>query len=152
MRNRLFIAALGVASFCVAFSFVIRTQAAQRGKASRSALIGRGKYIVDGVAMCGDCHTPRLPTGAADASQYLRGADLEFKPVREILQWAERAPDITAEGLKEYSVESLIKVLKGKTDQKGQPMPIFKPPMPPYRLKDDDAKAVAMYLKSLKPK
>jgi mono/diheme cytochrome c family protein len=99
--------------------------------------------------MCGDCHTPRLPGGAFAVSKYLQGADLDFKPVHEIPNWAERAPDITAEGLKEYSVESLIKVLKGKTDEKGQPVPLFKPPMPSYRLNDNDAKAVATYLKSL---
>jgi mono/diheme cytochrome c family protein len=35
----------------------------------------RGKYLVDHVAACGDCHTPRLPTGAPDMTKYLSGVD-----------------------------------------------------------------------------
>ena len=30
----------------------------------RSILVGRGKYIVDSVAMCGTCHTPHTSSGA----------------------------------------------------------------------------------------
>lgn len=155
MKNRLFIVALSAAAFWVTFSLVMRTQAAQKAAASKSsqaALITHGKYLVDRVAMCGDCHTPRLSSGAPDASKYLQGADLDFKPVHPVPNWAERAPDITAEGMKEYTVEQLATVLKGEMDEKGQPIPMFKPPMPAYRLNDYDAKAVATYLKSLKPK
>jgi mono/diheme cytochrome c family protein len=135
--------------------WAIRTSAGQErrsGKSPPTALIAHGKYLVDRVAMCGDCHTPRLSSGAPDASQYLQGADLDFKPVHPVPNWAERAPDITAEGLKEYTVESLTKVLKGQTDANGQSVPLFKPPMPTYRLNDYDAKAVATYLKSVSSK
>ena len=35
--------------------------------------VARGKYIVDVVASCTDCHTPRLPTGMPDMNNYLAG-------------------------------------------------------------------------------
>jgi mono/diheme cytochrome c family protein len=40
-----------------------------------AAVIARGKYIVDVVAVCQDCHTPRDEAGAPIAEQYLAGAE-----------------------------------------------------------------------------
>lgn len=39
------------------------------------AVAARGKYIVDVVAVCQDCHTPRNEAGAPIAEQYLAGAE-----------------------------------------------------------------------------
>jgi mono/diheme cytochrome c family protein len=39
-----------------------------------TATVARGGYLVDHVAICGDCHTPRDPIGAPEASRYLAGA------------------------------------------------------------------------------
>jgi len=38
----------------------------------------RGKYIVDHVAACGDCHTPRNMDGSPDLTKYLAGVDCLF--------------------------------------------------------------------------
>ena len=38
-------------------------------------LVARGKYLVDSVAACADCHTPRGPMGAPLTDQYLAGAE-----------------------------------------------------------------------------
>lgn len=35
--------------------------------------VARGQYLVDHVAGCGDCHTPRLENGAPDPARYLAG-------------------------------------------------------------------------------
>jgi mono/diheme cytochrome c family protein len=35
--------------------------------------IRRGRYLVDHVAICGDCHTPRTRLGASDDDRYLAG-------------------------------------------------------------------------------
>jgi mono/diheme cytochrome c family protein len=40
-----------------------------------SAQLARGKYLVDHVAVCVDCHTPRTNTGAFDMTKYLAGID-----------------------------------------------------------------------------
>jgi mono/diheme cytochrome c family protein len=35
--------------------------------------VSRGRYLVDHVAICGDCHTPRSRFGAEDGTRYLAG-------------------------------------------------------------------------------
>lgn len=37
--------------------------------------VARGKYLVDNVAVCSDCHTPRNAMGAPIVEQYLAGAE-----------------------------------------------------------------------------
>ena len=40
--------------------------------------VARGKYLVDEVARCGDCHTPKLQDGSFVKSATLRGTQLNF--------------------------------------------------------------------------
>ena len=41
--------------------------------AGLAALVERGRYLVNNVIGCPECHTPRLPTGALDMTRYLAG-------------------------------------------------------------------------------
>lgn len=118
---------------------------------SRALLLRRGKYIVDDVAMCGDCHTPHLQTGEPDMSKHLRGAPFDFTPIHPIPNLATQVPDITAQGLKGFTVEQVASILQGKRDNQGRPIPQFSPPMPLYQMHKPDALAVATYLMSLNP-
>ena len=63
---------------------------------SRSAAdkgeIERGRYLVEDVAKCGECHTPRDAQGQLDHSAWLQGAPIWIMPVRPIANWAEHAP------------------------------------------------------------
>jgi mono/diheme cytochrome c family protein len=45
--------------------------------AAPSEPVARGRYLVDHVAICGDCHTPRDRFGAEDESRYLAGTAAE---------------------------------------------------------------------------
>lgn len=121
-------------------------------KPSREALLAQGKYLVDRVCVCGGCHTPRTEKGAYNMSNYLRGADVPYKPATPAGIWVSHAPDITAPAMRKYTTDELATLLKGKTGRDGQPVRVFQAPMPPYRLNDTDALAVATYLKSLAPK
>jgi mono/diheme cytochrome c family protein len=56
---------------------------------TRSAIWNRGHYLVDALAHCGECHTPRNVTQGMQQDKYLQGALLE----------GVIAPDITKEGL-----------------------------------------------------
>lgn len=38
-------------------------------------LVERGRYLVNDVSQCAFCHTPRLPDGSADLSNFLAGVD-----------------------------------------------------------------------------
>lgn len=56
---------------------------------AKSAQWNRGAYLVEALAHCGDCHTPRNFMGATIASERFKGAKID--------QWY--APDITPEAL-----------------------------------------------------
>jgi mono/diheme cytochrome c family protein len=110
-----------------------------------AAKLARGKYLVEHVGMCADCHTPRGPGGVFDESRSLKGAPLGFAPTVPMPAWAGYAPPIA--GLHNYTDEQALAFLTtGKTIH-GQPL---RPPMPPYRFSSEDADAVLVYLRSLK--
>lgn len=104
----------------------------------------RGKYLVESVAMCADCHTPRNQAGAPDQNRWLQGSVLDFQPAHAVPNWAGKAPGIA--GLPKLGDAAVIKLLETGQMPDGQPS---RPPMPQYRLSHDDAAAVADYLKSL---
>jgi len=107
---------------------------------------GRGKYIVENVAMCIQCHTPRDANGQLRMTEYLMGAPVYVKaPPFPNMQWAIKAPAIA--GLPGYTKEQGMRLLmEGITADGRRPTP----PMPPFRMNRSDAEAVATYLKSLK--
>ena len=106
--------------------------------------VERGRYLVHHVAMCVQCHTPRDPRGNLVEPRLLQGAPVPLSsPFAEA--WAFRAPWLA--GLPGHSEEELVKLLRtGIVPRTGRPPA---PPMPPFRMAESDAKAVAAYLKSL---
>lgn len=112
---------------------------------TREEIIAHGKYLVDGVGMCSDCHTVRLPTGEFDMTTYLTGAPSPGGPPPPGVPFA--PVSVALAGLPNaYTEAGLAKFLMDGTPEDGSP-PL--PPMPPYRLNEADAKAVAAYLASL---
>lgn len=105
----------------------------------------RGKYIVERVGMCGDCHTPRDAKGEPIAAQALHGAPLGLRPLHP-MQFAEYAPRIAGLPVNWTPQETAIFLQTGKRADGSSPLP----PMPPYRLTKEDAWAVVDYLRSLK--
>jgi mono/diheme cytochrome c family protein len=119
-------------------------QTGQTSAPSSAALIERGKYLVERVAMCIDCHSPRTPTGEFDQKRWLQGSVLDFAPRHPIPNWTDIAPAIA--GLPGYTEEEAVRLLETGLGPNGKPL---RPPMPPYRLNHEDALAVVAYLKSL---
>jgi hypothetical protein len=71
---------------------------------------------------------------------------LEFKPITPNASWAESAPDIR--GIKGYNEEAAVMLFsRGIAKNYGE----LAPPMPSYKMTEDDADAVYKYLKSLEP-
>jgi hypothetical protein len=107
--------------------------------------VERDKYIVEQVAMCGECRTPRDQSGRLIRAEYLRGAPVPVKaPPYPNMKWAIKAPTIA--GLPGYSKEQGVRLLtEGVSANGGFP----DPPMPRFRLTAADAEAVVAYLKSL---
>ncbi len=101
----------------------------------------RGRYLVERVMMCGECHTP-IANGQPDRTRWLEGGPLPF-PVAA--GFAKVAPPIA--GLPSgWTRQQFIRFIETGVDPNGDSA---KPPMPAYRLNADDAQAVAAYLISL---
>jgi len=108
------------------------------------ALIERGKYIVESVAMCERCHTPRDERGNAERSNWLKGGPVQLKQTYPTPTWAEREPRIA--GSPPGTDEQFITLLTTGISRTGAPPNL---PMPPFRMTRQDAEAVLAYLKSL---
>jgi cytochrome c553 len=104
------------------------------------ALVDRGDYLVNGVVLCGDCHTPRLENMALDEARRLQGADIGGPPTM-----ATYAPPL-AGGPANFTEEQFISFLQSGVRPDGSHP---RPPMPPYRLNEEDARAVSAYIRSL---
>ncbi len=105
--------------------------------------VSRGEHLVTKVAMCQDCHSPRLEDGQFDPEGWLTGAVLGFEPSME-MPWSPVAPPIA--GLPTLTDEEALTFLTtGVLPDGRRPLP----PMPEYRLTPDEAGDVIAYLKSL---
>jgi mono/diheme cytochrome c family protein len=108
--------------------------------------MARGKYIVEDVAMCAQCHTPRDSNGELERGKWLEGASLWLQPSRPTSDWPLKAPRIA--GNPPGSDADMIKLLTTGLWQDNKPL---RPPMPQFRMTQQDAAAVVAYLKSLSP-
>jgi len=140
--KKLVVAAAAVALLCVSI------MAGQNAKppASSKAAIARGKYLVENVGMCGDCHTPRNEKGEFIKEQWLTGAPFPFKPIAPMPVWAEKSVNIA--GLPGWDKDAAVKFMMTGIAYNGLPA---RPPMPEYRFNRTDSEAVVAYLRSLSP-
>lgn len=105
-----------------------------------TALVERGEYLVNNIGGCNDCHTPMTPQGP-DMTRSLQGATLMFEPTIQI-PWAPTAPPIA--GLPEgYTEEQFIAFMQTGVRADGSHA---LPPMPQFRLNEEDARAMAAYI------
>jgi mono/diheme cytochrome c family protein len=104
----------------------------------------RGAYLVEGLGHCGACHTPTNVLGSSEKQSTLRGGKLE--------DWY--APNLTADvrsGLGNWSVDDIVAFLKtgrnSRTVAYGPMSEVIT--FSTSKLKDDDLKAIATYLKDV---
>jgi mono/diheme cytochrome c family protein len=107
-------------------------------------ILARGEYLVQGVAMCQECHTPRDAEGELIPEQLLMGASMPVLPPAFVERWGRRAPAIA--GLPGYTDDEAVRLLTEGITSRGT---VPRPPMPQYRFSDEDARAVVAYLMSL---
>lgn len=117
-----------------------------RSNTGTSAEVARGKYLVENVAMCGQCHTPRDASGALDPVRPLDGAPVTLRPPNADPNWPINAPRIG--GNPPASDADMVKLLTTGIWTNGKPLRF---PMMPFRMSESDARAVVSYLKSLHP-
>jgi mono/diheme cytochrome c family protein len=150
MKPFLALVSTGVA---VAASVLALTSATNRALAnsnrqtSQQEQIERGRYIVHGVGLCTDCHSPRDNKGEFLEGKHLTGAPIPFAATVP-MPWVPVAPKIA--GLPAgFTAEQTVHFLMTGERPNGRPAPL--PPMPPYRMDRRDAEAVTAYLESLAP-
>ena len=118
----------------------------QKLRAVSAARIAHGKYLVEQVGLCGDCHTPHNEKGEPIKEQWLKGATLDFKPIAPVLVWADKAVNIA--GLPGWGKDAAIRFMMTGIARNQLPA---RPPMPQFRFNEPDAEAIVAYLKSLEP-
>ncbi len=114
-------------------------------KAGTAADVARGKYLVEGVAVCGQCHTPRDSNGNLDRSHWLQGGSVPYMPAKANSDWPISAPRIG--GTPPASDADMIKLLTTGIWTNGNRLRL---PMPQFRMERGDAEAVVAYLKTVK--
>jgi mono/diheme cytochrome c family protein len=109
----------------------------------------RGKYLVEELAQCQVCHTPRGADGQLDREKWLKGTVLDFQPMQPVKEWHKTSPDLTSGSRlwERWGEKGITEFLKTGLGPKGH---AADPPMPTYKLKAEDAEAIVAYLKTLK--
>jgi len=112
--------------------------------AESGTLVERGRYIVENVAMCELCHTPRDVNGNPEKDHWLKGGPAQLRPSYPSPYWALVEPKIG--GGPPGSDADFIRLMTTGISRTGSPP---NPPMPPFRMTRADAEAVLAYLKSM---
>jgi len=101
-----------------------------------------GRYIVEHVAMCIECHSGRDSRGNILESERFLGAPIPFAPPWSN-DWAMRAP--RNRGLPGYTDDLALRLLtQGAIGRNGEQL---KPPMPRFRMSVQDAADVIAYMR-----
>lgn len=121
--------------------------------ASRSAEWNRGAYLVQGLAHCGACHTPRNLLGAEKLSHSFSGGVL--REVMDDRDVARAAPDLTParHGLGAWSEDDIANYLKLGVSSRARLIGTMNEVIlnSTRHLTEADNRAMAVYLKSLQP-
>ncbi len=144
-QSRLYAVSLAMVMLFCFFAFA-QSQNRDSQSASRSdsnpALVARGKYIVDDVAVCSQCHTPRDAQGNYQHDKWLEGAPVWLEPASPESNWPLRAPRLA--GNPPGTDVEMVKLLTTGIWRNGTTL---RPPMPQFQMSVEDAHAVVAYLK-----
>jgi len=102
-----------------------------------------GRYLVEQVVMCAECHSTRDDEGNIIPDRRFMGGPIPFRPAWPN-DWAVRAPRNA--GLPGYTDEQAMRLLtQGALDRDGKQL---RPPMPRFHMTPQDAADVIAYMRS----
>jgi mono/diheme cytochrome c family protein len=111
---------------------------------ARGGNIEHGRYMVEQVVMCAECHSTRDTEGNISPETRFMGGPIPVRPPWPN-DWAVRAPRIA--GLPGYTEELAVRLLtQGALGRDNRQL---RPPMPRFHMTPQDAADVVAYLKSL---
>ncbi|WP_413991006.1 c-type cytochrome [Labrys okinawensis] len=137
------------AFFTAALMGLAAASLAPHQQASADPLLDRGRYLMEGIVACGNCHTPKAADGMPIADKELAGGFAIDAPIFHAV-----APNITPDketGIGNWTDGQIIDAIRNGKRPDGS---IIGPPMPIafYRgMSDSDVKAVVAYLRQVKP-
>jgi mono/diheme cytochrome c family protein len=125
-----------------------KTMPAASAASTTGALGGNaehGKYLVEGIAQCVQCHSPRDEAGDIIVSQEFHGAPVPVRPPwADNSNWALIAPRNA--GLPGYDDQQALRLLmEGAIDRNGKQL---RSPMPRFHMSRQDAADVIAYMRS----
>lgn len=133
-----------------ALGLVLGAMAAASAQAE--SRLERGRYLMQSVVACGNCHTPQGPNGPLPGMELAGGLKIEDKP------FTAYTSNITMDketGIGKWSDAQIIAAIREGKRPAGDPRgSIIGPPMPIalYRsMSDNDVKAIVAYLRAAKP-
>jgi mono/diheme cytochrome c family protein len=110
--------------------------------------VERGRYLVEVVGSCGNCHTPKGPQGDLPGQHLAGGFELE----EDFGTWI--TPNITSDpdaGLGRWTDDEIVRAIR---EGRGRDGKTLGPPMPfelYRRLADSDVRAMVAYLRTVPP-
>jgi mono/diheme cytochrome c family protein len=109
--------------------------------------LAHGRYLVETVAGCGNCHTPRLPDGTPDNSKNLAGAFVIEEPVFKAYA-RNITPDMET-GIGSWTEDQIVDAIRNARRPDGT---FMGPPMSfgwYKNMSDTDVRAIAKYIKTV---
>jgi mono/diheme cytochrome c family protein len=116
--------------------------------AAAQSPVERGRYLVEVVGSCGNCHTPKGPQGDLPGQHLAGGFQLE----EDFGTWI--TPNITSDpdaGLGRWTDDEIVRAIREGLGRDGKTLG---PPMPfelYRRLADSDVRAMVAYLRTVPP-
>jgi mono/diheme cytochrome c family protein len=108
-----------------------------------------GRYLVETVAGCGNCHTPHLPDGSLDESMAFSGAFVIEEPI--FRAYAKNITPDMETGIGSWTDDEIVNAIRNAKRPDGTPLG---PPMSfgwYKRMSDTEVRAIVAYLRTLRP-
>ena len=115
---------------------------------AQSDLVKRGDYLVNGILTCGNCHSPKGPTGDIPGKLFSGGLSWDEPPFKVT------APNITQDketGIGAWTDAELKRVLRKGIKKNGVPIAMVMPAGFYEIMTERDLDAVIAYLRTIKP-
>ncbi len=128
---------------------ILAALAATLGVANaQSDLVKRGDYLVNGLLTCGNCHTPKGPTGDIKEKAFSGGLSWDEPPFKVT------APNITQDketGIGSWTDAQIKTALRKGVRPNGTPLAMIMPSDFYEIMTERDLDAVVAYLRTIKP-
>jgi mono/diheme cytochrome c family protein len=127
--------------------FAIAAASLTFGSAAAETPVERGRYLMNSIVACGNCHTPQSPQGPIPGREFAGGTPMNLGPAG-----IAHAPNITPDretGIGQWTDAQLIAAIREGRRPDGS---IIGPPMPIelYRdLSDEDVAALILYMRTV---